>query len=94
VGADGDVCTSDYFYKTWQEVFPTLKLKPGGDFMKCQTCTLLEQKMYGPTSGGRGGGDKAEMEKWRAEHDEHMNVSSTHGVVSARDRVVLPSHFN
>eukprot|EP00904_Undaria_pinnatifida_P012012 jgi/Undpi1/7941/HiC_scaffold_24.g10413.m1 len=35
VGIDGELCSQDYFYKTWADAYPNLKLKADGDFMKC-----------------------------------------------------------
>ena len=75
VGVDGALCSRDYFYKTWSDAFPTLKLKPQGDFMKCQKCVLLAGSIYGSTPGVRGVEDQAETELHRAEYNDHLKVT-------------------
>lgn len=69
VGIDGELCSQDYFYKTWKETYPNLTLRADGDFMKCQLCSLHKGEIF-----GGGVQDTARMEVLRAKYDEHLKV--------------------
>ena len=73
-GLNDALCSSDYFNKVWKQHYPRLKLKPCGDFMLCQTCTLLKEKLHGQ-AGSRGTQNQAERERCTREYEAHVKVS-------------------
>ena len=81
VGVDGVLCSQDYFYKTWADAYPNLKLKADGDFMKCQVCSLHKGEIY-----GGGGQDQAQMEVRRAEYEKHLNVGDPRATIEILGR--------
>lgn len=67
------LCTPTYFNKVWRCYFPELKLKPNGDFMLCQKCTLLKELVHGQ-AGSRGIQNQAEKDEYMREYEAHVEV--------------------
>ena len=67
------VCKRDYFNKVWKCYFPKLKLKPNGDFMLCEICTLPKERINGQ-AGSRGIQNQAERDKDQGTYDYHVEV--------------------
>ncbi|CAN0284914.1 unnamed protein product [Ectocarpus sp. 12 AP-2014] len=65
------LCSPNYFNQVWSAYFSKLKLKPNGDFMLCETCTLLKEKIHGQ-AGSRGVQDDAERERHKSVYQEHL----------------------
>lgn len=76
VGLQRALCTPDYFYKVGAEHFPYLKLRPHGDFMLCEICTLLKSSIHGQI-GSRAIQDEAHTKVHKQTYDAHIEVLTT-----------------
>ena len=67
------VCKRDYLNKVWKCYFLKLKLKRNGDFMLCEICTLLKEKIHGQ-AGSRDIQNQAEKAKDLQIYDDRVEV--------------------
>ena len=63
-----------YFNQVWAEVHPNVKLKSGGDFMKCDVCTRINETLHG-TRGVQATRDTQLRAKVEQEAAEHRKVN-------------------
>lgn len=63
-----------YFYKVWSKHRPNIKAKMGGDFMKCNDCTLFHDTLHGSV-GVRATEDSAVRAKTTMAQKAHLEVT-------------------
>lgn len=66
--------SESFFYKIWKRERPALKPKIGGDFMKCNACTLFADTLNG-APGVRATLDPSTIANAREMRDAHLEAS-------------------
>lgn len=85
--AEDAICSRTFFYKVWREDFRHVRCTIGRDFMLCDTCTSLNQRLHG-TPGVRSELTSDVRASLRQELLEHTEVSANNSNCTSLHRTL------